>query len=237
MSTSTAPVSSPYTATGGARVGWLNSSWPLARLTATPERLSVSVFLSGKYEFVPQEVVAIERYTMIPVLGWGVRIVHSRSDYPQNFIFWNLAGPEPVLRGIREAGFSPSAPAADIPPRLGIPVRWSVIIGLVVAWNGLFMLDFGRTNSGIPIPGLFVCVALLLVLILSLATLRLPAVQRVVLKPGRHLGEIRGVLGLLAVVSGFLLVIFSIITASGGFSTPRRGEAKQPLPEKTEPAR
>jgi len=81
----------------------------LAALTATQERLVVSVFLSGKYEFSPQEVVAIERYTMIPIMGWGVRIVHSRSDYPQNFIFWNLAGPEPVLRGIREAGFSPSA--------------------------------------------------------------------------------------------------------------------------------
>lgn len=237
MSISTARVSSPYTATGGARVGWLNSSWPLARLTATPERLSVSVFPAGKYEFAPQEVVAIERYTMIPVLGWGVRIVHSRNDYPRNFVFWHLAGPGPVLQGIRDAGFSPSASAADIPPRMGIPVRWSVIIGLVVVWNGLFMLDFGRTKSGIPLPGLFACVALFMVLVLSLTTLRLPAVQRVVLKPGRHLGEIRGVVGLLAVVSGFLLVIFSIITASGGFSTPRRGEAKQPLPEKTERAR
>lgn len=237
MSTSNAPISSTYTATGGARVGWLNSSWPLARLTATPERLSVSVFLSGKYEFSPQDVVGIERYTMIPVLGWGVRIVHSRSDYPENFIFWNLAGPEPVLRGIREAGFSPAGQAPDIPPRRGIPIRWSVIIGLVILWNGLFMLDFGRTNSGLPIPGLFVCVALLVVLILSLATLRSPAVQKIVLKPGRHLGEIRGTVGLLAAISGIMLIIFSIITASGGFSSPRRGDEKQPLPEKTEPAR
>jgi hypothetical protein len=188
---------------------------------ATPERLAVSVFLSGKYEFAPNEVVAIERYVMIPVLGWGVRIVHRRSDYPQNFVFWNLAGPEPVLRGIRDAGFIPSGSAVDMPPRPGFPVRWSVIIGVVVVWNALCLLDFGRSNNPLPEPGLFAVVALALVLILSLATLWLPKVQSLVLKPGRQIGEIRGVVGLLAFVSGFILVVFSIMLASGGFNSHR----------------
>ncbi len=221
MSTPTVLITSPYTATGGARVGWLNSSWPLARLTATPERLVVAVFLSGKYEFAPQEVVAIERYTMIPILGWGVRIVHSRSDYPQNFVFWNLAGPEPVLRGIREAGFSPSAQAADVPARLGIPVRWSIIIGIVVVWNGLFLLGFNRSHGVNPVPGPFILLALFLVLTFSLATLWSPAVQKLVLKPGRQIGEIRGVVALFAVISGFMLVIFSIVLATGGLQSHR----------------
>jgi len=202
-------------------VGWLNSSWPLARLMATPERLAVSVFPSGKYEFAPNEVVAIERYVMIPILGWGVRIVHRRSDYPQNFVFWNLAGPEPVLGGIRDAGFIPSGSEMDMPPRLGFPVRWSVIIGVVVAWNALCLLDFGLSSNPLPEPGLFAVVALALVLILSLATLWLPKVQSLVLKPGRQIGEIRGVVGLLAFVSGFILVVFSIMLASGGFNSHR----------------
>lgn len=208
----------PFTATGGARVGWLNSSWPLARLTATPDRLAVSVFPAGRYEFAPHEVVAIERYVMIAILGWGVRIVHSRSDYPRNFVFWYLAGPEPVLRGIREAGFVPSASASEIPPQLGFPVRWSVIVGLVVAWNALFLLDFGRRSDGPPQPGPFVIAALVLVLSLSLATLGSPKVQSLVLKPGRQIGEVRGLVGLLAVVSGAMLVILSVILASGGFN-------------------
>lgn len=227
----------PYTTTGGARVGWMNATWPLARLTATPEQLAVAVFPAGNYGFAPHEVVAIERYTVIPFVGWGVRIVHRRSDYPQNFVFWHLAGPGPVLQGIRDAGFVPCGIAADVPPRPGIPVRWSVIIGLVVVWNGLFMINAGRMKSGFPVPGVLPCVALLLVLLLSLATLWSPAVQRVVLKPGRHLGEIRGTVGLLAVVSGLLLVIFSIVTASGGFSMPHREISKLPVTEKGEPGR
>ena len=58
-------------------------------------------------------------------------------------------------------------------------------------------------------------------LILSLATLWLPKVQSLVLKPDRQIGEIRGVVGLLAFVSGFILVVFSIMLASGGFNSHR----------------
>jgi hypothetical protein len=196
----------------------MNATWPLARLAATPERLVISVFLSGKYEFAPQEVVAIERYVMIPVMGWGVRIVHCRSDYPRHFVFWCLGAPESVLRGIHEAGFIPSASAVEIPPRRGFPVRWSVIIGAVIVWNGLFMLAHGRSGGNPPQPEPLFLVPLVLLLTLSLATLWSPKVQSLVLKPGRQIGEIRGAVRLLAFISGFMVAVFSIILACGGFN-------------------
>jgi hypothetical protein len=210
-------MSSPFTATGGARVGWMNASWPLAHLTATPERLAIWVFLSGTYEFAPSQVVAIERYVMIPVLGWGVRIVHCRADYPRQFVFWYLDSPESILQGIRDAGFLPVASAAEFPPRRGFPLRWSAILGAIVVWNGLFTIDYLRSHGDALQPGPFILLALFFAFALSVATLKSPKIQRCVLKPGRDIGEIRAVVGLLAFISGIMLVVLSLILASGGF--------------------
>jgi len=45
---------------GGARLGWANASWPLAKLTANSECLTLSSL--GRYEFTPSQVVEIERH-------------------------------------------------------------------------------------------------------------------------------------------------------------------------------
>ena len=56
-------------------------------------------------------------------------------------------------------------------------------------------------------------VALLFAFALSIGTLTSSRLQQLVLKPGRSVGEIRPFLRLLAFVSGFMLVIFSIVFA------------------------
>ena len=106
--------------TGGARVGWTNASWPLARLSADRDRLTISIRLLGTYSFVPEEVSAIERYVMIPVLGWGVRIRHCKADCPERVIFWCLGNPDTALKGIREAGFLPGATSSSTVKHRGI---------------------------------------------------------------------------------------------------------------------
>src|SRR5687767_2880235 len=110
----------PFTTTGGARVGWANATWPLARLWVTPDSLTISVRLLGTYSFTPEQVSAVERYTLIPVLGWGIQIRHCKADYPQQVIFWCLGTPEILLRGIRDAGFSPVASSSPVPQRRGL---------------------------------------------------------------------------------------------------------------------
>jgi hypothetical protein len=62
--------------TGGARVGWISASWPFAELSAGPDKLTISIGMLGTYSFAPDEVLALERYAIIPVLGWGVCIRH-----------------------------------------------------------------------------------------------------------------------------------------------------------------
>lgn len=200
----------PLNVTGGAQIGWMNATWPLAQLSSTSDELTVTAYLLGTYTFRPDQVSQVEKFVMIPLLGWGVRIRHCVSDYPQRIIFWCLASPDRLLRRIRESGFVPSASRSLTIEGRGIPVRWSVIITTVAVWNAFFLLDFSRSRGPSPTPGLFACIALLLLFTLSVATLRSPSVQRLVLKPGRSVGEIRAVLRLLAFISGIMLVAFSI---------------------------
>ncbi|HZE57779.1 MAG TPA: hypothetical protein VE031_07980 [Chthoniobacterales bacterium] len=207
-----------FTTTGGARIGWTNATWPLAQLSATPDALTISVLLLGTYSFAPDQVAAVERYTMIPVLGWGVQIRHCRVDYPQRFIFWCLGSPDTVLRGIHAAGFVPSAPSSAVIQPRGFAIRWSAIIICFAVWNTLFLLDFSRPSGMPPQPGLSALAALALAFAFSIGTLMSPRVQRLILKPDRSVNEIRPFLRLLAFISGIMLVIFSIVFASGGFN-------------------
>jgi hypothetical protein len=207
-----------FTATGGARVGWTNASWPLAKLSVGPDKLTLSIALLGTYSFTPNEVSAIERYTLIPLLGWGVRICHCRVDCPQRVIFWCLGSPDSVLRGIRDSGFLPAAASSALPRRSGIAIRWSAIIIAILVWNALGFLAGGRFGSVRSHPGPLILLPLAFVFVFSFGTLKSALLQRIILKPGRDVGEIRPFLRLLAVISGFLLVGFAISLAFGAFS-------------------
>jgi hypothetical protein len=205
-----------FTTTGGARIGWTNATWPLAQLSATPDALTISVLLLGTYSFAPDQVAAVERYTMIPVLGWGIQVRHCRVDYQQRFIFWCLGSPDTVLRGIHDAGFVPRAPSSAVIQPRGFAMRWSAIIIAIAFWNVLFLLDFSRFSGSPPQPGLSAVVALAFAF--SIGTLTSPRLQRLVLKPGRSVNEIRPFLRLLTFICGIMLVIFSIVLACGGFN-------------------
>jgi hypothetical protein len=211
-------MSQPFTTTGGARVGWTNATWPFAQLSATADRLTISIRLLGTYSFTPDQVSAVERYTMIPVLGWGIQIRHCRVDYPQRVIFWCLGSPDTLVRGISNAGFLPAASSSAVTQGRGIAMRWPAILVAVAVWNALFLLDFTRSSGVPPQPGPFALVALLFAFVLSVGILKSSRLQQLVLKPGRSVGEIRPFLRLLAFVSGIMLIIFSIILASGGFN-------------------
>ena len=201
-----------FETTGGARIGWVNATWPLAKLTATPEAIRLSVRFLGDYTFTPERVVAITRYGMIPILGWGIQIRHCIADYPERVIFWCIFSPDTLLARIHEAGFQPQAQSSVVPPRRGMAFRWQTVIVALLVWNGLFLLDMVSGRKFTAIPGPFFLLGL--VAVATLAALIVPAFQRIVLKPGRRVGEIRPLLHLLLLVSASMLIVMTVFNFS-----------------------
>jgi hypothetical protein len=203
------------TTIGGARVGWVNASWPLAKLTVSATRLRLSG-LVGRYDFQPAEVISLERYGSIPFFSSGLRIVHSRLDYPAKIIFWTLGSPEKLLERIRDIGFLPSGPASSEIQRRGFPLRWSAILLFVVAWNGLFLLDRALSHSRNQ-PGIYALLALLSAFLICWGIRVSPTFQRLVLRDGRSVAEIQAAFLLVQIVSSILLVVFTVLLLTHAF--------------------
>lgn len=188
---------------GGARIGWVNASWPFAKLAVSANRLVLASL--GTYEFNPSQVVSLEPYGSIPLLASGIRINHNRADYPEKIIFWCMGNRDRVLTELGQNGFLPTGRQTERAP--GFPIRWSVVIVVIALWNVLFMLD-QRAQPKLREPGSFSLLALLALFALATAIRASSRVQRMVLREGHQVGEIKAFLGLLQLVAGLLSLVF-----------------------------
>jgi hypothetical protein len=91
--------------TGGARIGIINASFPFAHLMVTSQTLTLKVAWVGEYSFAPNQIISIEKYGVIPFLGWGIRIHHKISYFPPKIVFGCLSNPKSLIRKIRKVGF------------------------------------------------------------------------------------------------------------------------------------
>jgi len=188
---------------GGARIGWVNASWPFARLTVSADRLALSSL--DTYEFSPSQVVSVEPYGSIPLVASGIRINHNRADYPEKIIFWCMGNRDRVLTELGQNGFLPTGRPTE--RASGFPIRWSVVIAVIALWNVLFMLD-RWTRPQAREPGPYSLLALLALFALVTAIRASPRIQLMVLREGHQIGEIKAFLRLLQLVAGVLSVAF-----------------------------
>ena len=49
------------TQTGGARVGWLSASWPMAKLSVSEEALTLKVSILGTFEFRRGQIIRLTK--------------------------------------------------------------------------------------------------------------------------------------------------------------------------------
>ncbi len=155
--------------TGGARVGWINATWPLAKLIVQKNKIDLNAKLIGKYSFTQEQIISIKKHTTIPILGWGIQIVHNVSEYPKKIIFWSFRNPESIITKIRETGFLPSADPLKIDPNIGLPVKWQAMVLIVALWNILLFADMGGFPQPGFKPGLFTLFAIFLLFIGSIS--------------------------------------------------------------------
>jgi hypothetical protein len=161
------------------------------------------------YDFLPSDVVSLERYGPIPFFSSGVRITHARSDYPSKIIFW-YGNPETLIEQIRGVGFSPTAPTSCETKWRGFPVRWTALLLFILAWNGLFLLDAVVPHSSANRPGPLTLLPLFLAFLVCWGTKTSGRLQQLILSDGHSINEVKAFLSLIQIVSGILLVILSL---------------------------
>lgn len=210
--------------TGGARVGMANATFPFATLKVNKDRLELNASIVGNLTFQPSDIISIESYTMIPILGQGIKINHNVSAYKEKVIFWTFKDPNSVVRQIKETGFLNKGNTSnhkidrtitEKQAKGGFPIKKSFAIGAIVVWNLLFLTDFipfflGE-KEGLPI-GNGVLSAVGLLFLTALLSLVSTDFRRLILKEGRELSDIKKIVIFVMIISGFMLLNLGIVS-------------------------
>jgi hypothetical protein len=209
--------------TGGARIGMANATWPFASLKVDKDRLDLNATIVGNLIFKPDDIISIEPYYMIPIIGQGIKINHRIPKYKNKVIFWTFKNPNEVINQIRQTGFLDNTSNPDSLPdnkiieerqkQGGFPIKIPFAIAVVVIWNILFLLDFldffNGNTEGMPL-GDGVKMALGFVLITSILTLISSGFRKIVLKEGRELKDISKFLYFIIFICAFMLINLTV---------------------------
>lgn len=207
----------PFSARGGAKAGGVSYSWPLAALEADASRLQLRVWfpgLPGNYLLAPHQVTELSPNARRFGGYRGIRIHHTVAEYPRELVFWSTGNPEKLLAGIAAAGFRAEGKRpAEVPPE-GMAFRKPAIAALFILWNGAGLFTLLNAKNGHFTLGLSFAM-LVSMLGLFVAALCLPAAQRLVLKPGRHIGEVRPLLHLVVFILTFMSLALGLLLLLG----------------------
>lgn len=206
--------------TGGARIGVINASMPLASLTVSKEKLELNVSIIGNFVFQSSDIISIEPYGVIPFIGQGIKINHQVATYKKKIIFWTFKNPKSVIKLIKETGFlnkenllNPSIDRTiiDQQAKSGSPFKKIFTIGAIIIWNLLFLADVIpfvlNKSEGLPI-GNGVLSAIGLLFITSLVSLLSPFFRKLILKEGRDIEDIKKLAYFVLFISGLLFLFF-----------------------------
>lgn len=210
--------------TGGARIGMANVTFPFATLKVNKDRLELNASIVGNMTFQASDIISIEPYTMIPILGQGIKIKHKVANYKERVIFWTFKDPNSVVRQIQETGFLSNQNLTEqkIDRKIvekqakgGFPIKKSFAIGAIVVWNLLFLTDIvlfilGKREGFLIGNGVLIAIGLLF--LTALISLISSDFRRLILKEGRELNDIKKLAIFAMIISGFMLLQLGIIT-------------------------
>jgi hypothetical protein len=204
--------------TGGANCGLLRCSAPFARLSANRKSLVLKIPF-GVYTFTPKNVVSISRES-----NHRLCIEHTVPSYPSHIMFLPMDySSQDIINQIHEVGFIPSGDEKIKVSNRGLPLHWWSIATFVLLWNTSFWATprYPQFSIFIPLPILTMSVLFATTILL----MKVNALQRIVLKPGRSIREIMPLLFLLAFVSGILTFAMVIMLLSGQYASIQEKES------------
>lgn len=209
--------------TGGARIGMMNATWPFATLKVNKNKLELNATILGNLVFTPRDIISIEAYGLIPVIGQGIKINHKVNSYNSKVIFWTMGNPKNLINKIEQIGFlSNSSPVPEDLQREidqtqnkgGFPIKIQAAILIVVIWNLLFSIDLfkfftkGVTDSPL---GVGAKLAIGFIFITSILLLSSSFARKLILKEGHDIDDISKFIYFLMFICGFLFIIISVM--------------------------
>ena len=209
--------------TGGARIGMANATFPFATLKVNKDQLKLNASIIGNLIFQASDIISIEPYIMLPVIGQGIKINHKVDNYKERVIFWTLKDPNFVVQQIKETGFLNNQNTTeqkikgeiiDKQVKGAFPIKKGFAIGIIVILNLLFLTDFipfflGKTDD-FPNKGVLAAIGFLfLTALFSLISTRF---KRLILKDGQELNDINKFAIFTIIISGFMLLQLGIMT-------------------------
>ena len=78
---------STFVQIGGARIGFFNATWPLARLSADRNAIALRCLL--KFAFPRDRITGLSRYRGF--MSTGLQIEHTVPRYPGFILFWTFS--------------------------------------------------------------------------------------------------------------------------------------------------
>lgn len=212
-----------FTLTGGARIGMANASFPFADLYVDKEILKINASIVGNLVFQPKDIISIKPHTSLPIIGNGIKINHRVENYNSEVIFWTFKNPNFVISEIEKTGFlkniNSEISAADLEiiktqNQGGFPIKKSVAIFFVIAWNLLFLCDIipfflkGKAE-GSPI-GIGMNLAVGLIFASSILAILSEKFREQILKENANFNNIKKFAYFIAFISGIMFITFMI---------------------------
>lgn len=216
-------MSEKFTLTGGARIGIANASYPFADLYVDKEILKINASIVGNLMFQPKDIISIEPYTLIPLIGQGIKINHRIENYNPKVIFWTFKDPKYVIGEIKKTGFLQnlndvlSHNNSEIIKKQnegGFPLKKSVAVIFIVAWNLLFLSDIipfflKKGTEGFPI-GFGMNLVIGLLFLSSILAIVSENFRKIILKENRNFNDINKFAYFIALISGIIFVSITI---------------------------
>lgn len=213
-----------YKLTGGARIGMVKATYPFATLIVNKNQLELKASILGNFIFQPKDIISIESYTERPIIEKGIKINHRISNYKTKVIFWSMKNPDEIINEIKKTGFLNSINSTYSNDDFQIikkqrqgsfPIKKPFVIGAFVTWNLLILSDVytfvkkGIENSPL---GNGILSAITLLFGFAILTLFSLSFRKIILKDGKEIDDIKKNLYLIILVSGFMLIIFLLIS-------------------------
>ncbi|WP_231424668.1 hypothetical protein [Pedobacter sp. Leaf250] len=207
--------------TGGVRIGLFRASWPLASIAVDEYKLEINASIKGKFVFDKTDIVSVTIENSL--FKSGLRIKHRVEKYNNDIVFYPKTSAASLVEKINQIGFldlSRKIPIAiemevkALQQKSGFPIKIPMAIGIVIAWNLLFLADFLNVlanKSEHSFTGIGVSLALAMVFVIALLLLISSFFRQIILKDGVELKSIKTFLFFILFLTGILFCFSFLI--------------------------